>query len=148
MINEMTLRVSGLVTYFDNVIDEFGVTFENDEVVNPVDFVAENHEAFKQLWQEKNAQIKALLHSLGGTFAMSPGAPATNRAINDWSFVLTGTIGRSDNTIGVFSARYDSLSGNVVIGADVFAEILADVTQKANLDATLEALATTVTITA
>lgn len=141
MITDITLRLTGLVSFSDQTLQKYLAIYEDAAYVDPMS--AESIEAFKQLWLEKNVTIRALLNSLGGNHTITTGAPTSNLVVTDWTMDFSGTIARSDGTHGHFGATYDLKGGSRVTGASVYAEVLADSTYKAIVDALLEKAAGT-----
>lgn len=139
MITDLVLRVSGTVDFTDGTTHRFIAVWEDGALVEP--FSSESIEAFKQLWGQRNVDVKALLQLLGGTYTIVPGAPSTQKTVSDWSFLVDGRITRDDGTSGSFNAVYDVKGGSRVTGTTVFAEVLASTSHKNILDTVLEALA-------
>lgn len=139
MITDLVVRISGTVDFTDGTTQKFGVIREDGALVEP--FAADSVEAFKQLWNQRNAPITALLNLLGATFTITTSPPTTQKTVADWVFLVNGTIARSDGTHSHFNAVYDVKGGSRVTGASVFAEVAADATYKAIFDAVLEAVA-------
>ena len=139
MITDLVARVSGTVDFTDGTTQKFGVIREDGALVEP--FSADSLEAFKQLWTQRHTPINALLNLLGATFTITTGKPTTQKTVADWTFLVNGTITRSDGSTGHFNAVFDVKGGSRVTGASVFAEVKADATYKAAFDAVLEAVA-------
>lgn len=136
MITDITLRISGIVSFSNGTHQKFLAAHEDGSLINPMS--ADSLEAFKQLWAEKRVTINALFNSLGATHTITTSAPASDLVVTDWTLHFTGRISRSDNTSGNFSAIWDAKGGSRIEGASVYAEVKADSTYNAKVDALLE----------
>lgn len=141
-ITDITLRLSGLVSFSNGTLQKFLAVYEDGAYVNPMS--AESLEAYKQLWQEKENELRDLLNLMGGQHILSsPGNPATSLVVTGWTFDLSGTITRSDGSHGHFSTTYDAKGGSRATGTSVYTEVRADSTYKAIVDGLLEKAAGT-----
>lgn len=141
MITSTVLRISGNVTYSDGSKSSLVAVYQDSLLIEPSSETS--LEAFKQLWADKSSQLSALLNALGPTHTITTTAPSSNLTVNDWTFLFTGRITRSDQTSGDFLAEYTAKSGNIVSGGTVYVEAIADTATKAKIDALIEAVAGT-----
>jgi len=139
MITDLVLRVSGTVDFTDGTTNRFVAVWEDGALVEP--FSSESIEAFKQLWGQRNVDVRALLQLLGGIFTITTSAPTSQKTVDDWTMLVDGNLTRDDGSSGNFNAVYDRKGGSRVTGTSAFAEVLASTSYKDVLDTVLEALA-------